>query len=63
MRSSFEQKNLSSTEHYSVQYSIERKSTRRRLNRPQDTEWLWTKGKGAFWIKISRDHDFFSLAL
>ena len=25
---------------YSVQYSLERKSTKRRLNRSQDTEWL-----------------------
>ena len=27
---------------YSVQYSMERNSTKRRLNRPYDTEWLWT---------------------
>ena len=39
---------------------MERKSTKRRLNRLEDTEWLWTKGKRAFWIDILRDHDFFS---
>ena len=54
----------SSTEHYnSVQYSMERKSTKRRLNRLWDTEWLWNKGKGTFWINISRDHDFFFLSV
>ena len=48
---------------YSVQDSMERKSTKRRLNRPKDTEWLWTKGKGAFCINISRDHEFFFLSV
>ena len=42
---------------------MERKSTKQRLNLPEDKEWLWTKGKGAFLINISRDHDFFFLAL
>ena len=46
-----------------TKYSMERKSTKRRLNRPYDIEWLWTKGKGAFESMISRDHDFFFLAL
>ena len=27
---------------------MERKSTKRRLNRPEDTEWLWTKSKTQF---------------
>ena len=44
---------------------MERKSTKRHLNRPKDTECLWSKGKGTFWINIyiiSRDNDFFFLA-
>ena len=43
-------------------FNGERKSTKWRLNRPKDSEWLWTKGKGAFWINISSDHEFLFLA-